>query len=603
MMGRRYRLGHLAAAAVVITALTYAASPLAQLLTQRYFREHVDSEFTAEQVEVGFFPPRLTYSDVRVEPLGSVAREGRNRPLTAQSVDLVFDSAELLRRRAVVHAASVKGLVLETQTPIEILAADRQPTNPVPSYDQSADAADKASAALGRLLDMGRGVDGSIEERAAAIAERFETQRRSDQIRRRWKGEYALLTQRAAELEAVVAALQEAAERTENPLRDRPRTEAALARAKEIRGELAEVRRALEDLPARVQGEILTLDAARQNDLRALRELEAEIGFDSELLGGDLLSGPIAAWIDNAARYLETGRELSQGNVFPPPAPRRGRRVNLAGRTTPPAWLVRRLEVEGTLLSAKRPYELTGIIENLSPQREMPDGSVSLALQPVVARLRLEGESTVRLEYKSDPSSADAKETLTLHLPEADASTLRIGDDAVGLDICGGRGELWVRLTKNGDQLEGRLVSCRTAARIQLIATDTNEQRSAVLSAMQAGFAGVDRVEVDAAFSLDAQQLRLDVETNLDGILQKTVRDAAASRTAAIRQRLEGELEQLYAARVSGLQQWLAGQQSETRDVLARADATVQELSERLLDGPGRAEAYLGIRGRFPTRD
>ena len=55
---------------------------------------------------------------------------------------------------------------------------------------------------------------------------------------------------------------------------------------------------------------------------------------------------------------------------------------------------------------------------------------------------------------------------------------------------------------------------------------------------------------------------------------------------------------------VSELRKWLGSQQSEARSLLASADESIEEMSQKVLDEVGDADAYLGrlrsaIRGRL----
>src|SRR5690606_37092783 len=252
-----------------------------------------------------------------------------------------------------------------------------------------------------------------------SLAASSETLRRGDQIRRRWKAEYSMLADRATELEAAIKQVQQTAKGIENPLRDWPQIDATLNQAKEIQQELLQVRKTLAEMPAQFQADLLTMERAKQADLQRVRDA---LPFDpsaGDELGPGLLLQVVKAQLNQLRGYLDTGRNLSRWTVVKPRVERqRGEHIQLVAQQ--PSLLVRHCELSGLLRSGGKPYELTGILENLTPQ-------VKLRRDPLRARLRLQGEETVRLEYVRDDSAEIAHELLTMHWPEIKAPTVRLG--------------------------------------------------------------------------------------------------------------------------------------------------------------------------------
>ncbi len=271
----------------------------------------------------------------------------------------------------------------------------------------------------------------------------------------------------------------------------------------------------------------------------------------------------------------------------------RGEHIQLVAQQQP-SVLIRHCELSGLLRSGGKPYQLTGILENLTPQAK-------LRQDPMRARLRLQGEETIRLEYVRDDSAEIAHEVLTMHWPEIQPPTLRLGSsDNLKLDVRDGRLELWVQLDTRGEQLTGRLVSRRAETQINLQAPE-KVARTPMFGTLHNALAGVDQIEIDAQFQGTWSDLDVDVSTNLTGILNTAVREATALQIAATREKMEAEINRIHARELTELQQWLVSQQTKSNELLTQADSTVQEISRKVLSETGKADAYLGrLRGNLP---
>jgi uncharacterized protein (TIGR03545 family) len=193
---------------------------------------------------------------------------------------------------------------------------------------------------------------------------------------------------------------------------------------------------------------------------------------------------------------------------------------------------------------------------------------------------------------------------LTLHWPQTDAKPIQLGDqDEAGITISGGQRELWVQLRTEGNRIEGRLVSKQTGVQMDLT-VDPKYAESAAVKSVGQSLAGVDRIEVDARFSGTWRDIDFNVNTNLGRILRRASQDAINSQVRETKLQLAAAVDQAYREQTQSLQQWLGSRQSEARDLMASADKSIEEMSQKVLDEVGDADAYLGrlrsaIRGRL----
>jgi uncharacterized protein (TIGR03545 family) len=582
MIRWRYILPRVLVVAAIILIIRYALPPAVRYVTVAAIESSTGAKVEMASVEVGLFPPRIHYRELQIANPG--ADKAMRNLAQAESVDLVIDGAALLRRRYVIHDARVTGLQFDTDR----ATSGHIERQPEPESTEPSMAMKWISGLMNSAVD-------SAKSQVDNLAENSETRRRGDQIRRRWKTEYESLAKRASDLETAIKDVHQTAKGIENPLRDWPRVEATLTKARSIQEELVSVRKSLDALPSQVQTDIQSMEQAKNADLKRAREALPFDIADGEKIGPDLLVQAVRRQIDTMRGYLDTGREVSQWTVAKPKVERlRGEEIDLENGNHSPSVLVRRCEVAGALRADGKQYTLAGILENLTPQSE-------LLADPMRARIRLQGEQTIRLDYVRDSSGDIAKELLTMHWPEIKAPKMRLGSsDALDLDIRDGKMELWVQLKTRGEQIEGRLVSRRLGTRIEL---DGPEKiaRTPMFTTLQNSLASVDRIEVDANFVGTWKDPEFKISSNLTEVLRTGIRDATTGQIAATRQKMESEVNRVYTDQVSELQSWLAGQQAKTGELLAKADNTVQDISRKVMSETNKADAYLGrLRGNLP---
>jgi len=583
MIRWRYIFPRVLMVAVILLVIRYGLPPLVRFVTVSSLESATGAKVDMASVDVGLFPPRIQYDQLQVANPGS--KKSLRNLFEAETVELAIDGAALLRKRLVIQEARISGLQFDSQRTTSG-HIEREPKSQ----------ASEPSMAMKWLAGWMTTTIDSANAQVEQLVESSETRRRGDQIRRRWKIEYETLAKRAADLEESIKVIQQTAKGIDNPLRDWQRIDATMTKAKSIQEELLSVRKAIEAMPTQVQADILTMEKAKQADLnRARQALPLNLG-EGDRLGPDLLVQSIRSQIATLREYMDTGREVSQWTVAKPEIRRcRGVTIDLENGNHAPSVMVRRCEVAGALRADGKQFQLTGILENLTNQSE-------LLSDPMRARLRLEGEQTIRLDYKRDGSGDIVRESLTMHWPDIPSPSLRIGSsDAIDLNIRDGKTELWVQLTSRGQQIEGRLVSRRMGTRIDLEGPPKIAQ-TPMFTTLQKTFATVDRIEIDANFIGTWHDPEFAINTNLTDVLSSGVRDAATGQIAATRQKMESVVDRVYTEQVEQLQSWLTNQQDQAVELLAKADNTVQDLSRKLMEETNKADAYLGrLRSNLPS--
>lgn len=577
MIRWRYIVTRLIVIAAIVMLLRYTLAPVAKYASIRLLETATGARVQISGVRVSLFPPSVTYEGLRIaDPSG-----GKSSPdaISADSIELDIDGEAFLHRRYVVRDGRVSGLRFGSDR-ITSDHFDHQPR------------AQKATTDAQWLSPLVNSLTDACRAKIEAFGSDLEMVKRADQIRRRWKSEYAMLTKRATELEASIQQIQSSAQGVDNPLRDLPRVEATLAKTRDVQNELLAVRTAIDEIPAQVQADLISMQTAKQTDIDRIDEISSIDMANFDDVGARLLADGVNQHVDRMRTYIDTARELGDWTIAAPtPSRGRGETIDLIGGYRPPSMLIRRCEVSGEFRAGAEPYQLTGVVENVTPEPR-------LRQSPFRARLKLQGPQVVRVDYMRDDSSVVVRESLTMHWPEIAAPETKLSDSRnVALDIRHGRMEVWAELNTVGEQLQGRLVSRRVGTKIHLQG-DADVASGSVLSSLNRSLAGVDRVEVDAAFAGTWADMDVAISTNLTQVMKAGMDQAVAAQVMATRAQLAAKLNDTYQVQMAELQSFVAAEQTQARDSIARADTTIQTLSEKVRTQSGSAEAYLGrLRG------
>lgn len=573
MIRWRFILTRLIIVAAILMILRWGLGPMAGFITVAGLESSTGARAEIGKTRVDMFPPRIRYTDVRIAD----PRDGKEfrDAFSADSIDLVIDGDAFLRRRWVVSQGKISGLQIGTaRTDSGHYEADPN------------DAKDPAGSSMIEQL-LANATDG-LGDRAEDLGKNLETVRVGDDIRRTWKNEYEMLVKRARDLEERVRTIRDAAKGIDNPLRDWPELERTLAEARQAREDLLVVRQAMDQLPQRMRGDLQRLEQARQDDLAKVDQYVPGDLADSKNFGVDLISAEIRRSLAQLRSYLDNGRTLANYTVVAPDAERiRGEDYDFLGRNRRPEMMIRECEVSGLMRANGKSYTLTGVVENMTPQPELLDS-------PTRARLLLEGPETVQVDYSRDRRQGELLDRLTLHWPQMKADSIRLGDRSKGgVAISGGQREVWVQLDSRGDYVQGRLVSKQVGVNMRLDVEGKAANSTAVMT-MNQSLAGVDTIEIDAAFDGDWQDLDLQLNTNLGRVFNDAARGAIAKQLEVSKAKLTAKVESTHREQLLELREFMSKQQTEAQGLLAKADQSIEEMSQKVLAEVGDADSYLG---------
>lgn len=583
MIRWRFVLTRLIVIVAILMLLRWGLGPVANFLTIRGFQVVTGAKVEIAETRVGLFPPRVQYRGFQIA--NPRADKDMRNLMQADRIDLVIDGEALLHRRWVARDGRISGLKIDSRrehsghidVPSETLATDQS-----------------GPSILGELVEIGAA---KIQAETRLLLNDLETVRTSKEIRNHWENEYETLTERASELESQIRDIRDDARGIENPLRDWPQLEQTLAKANRARSQLMVVRETIDALPSRFQDDLTRLDRARRMDLKKVEQyVPGDLGENGDS-GSEMMGSIVRDQIQRLREYMESGRALANYTVVAPES-ERGLGIDYQLNVSPnPAILVRRCEIGGSMRADGDTFTVTGILENLTPNPEYLD-------EPTRARLRIEGQDLLCVEYVRDRRDDKKIDLMTLHWPEMKAKPIHIGNpDVAGITIRNGKRELWVQIRNENDQIEGRLVSKQIGAEVAL-EFDSENMDAVALTSLQSSLASIDRIEVDASFKGTWREIDLQLNTNLGQVLKAAAQQAYEQQAQDTKRLLAARVNQTYQQQNQELQKWLGSQQSAARELLAGADKSIEEMSKKVLDEVGDADAYLGrlrgvIRGRI----
>ncbi|MFG0289908.1 MAG: TIGR03545 family protein [Rhodopirellula sp. JB044] len=573
MIRWRFLLTRVIIVVAILMILALGLGPMATYITVAGLESSTGARAEIGSAKVGLFPPSIHYADVHVAD----PRDGKEfrDAFVADSVDLIVDGDAFLRRRWVVRQARIAGLQIGTQRDSSGHYEDEVDITPD----------DNSPSVISKMLSQ---FTNGLTDRAEEIGENLETVRTGEEIRNRWEDEYAYLLQQARDLEQRVKRIRDAAKGIDNPLRDWPELERTLAEARTAREELLEVRAKIDALPAEMQADLRRLEQARQADLAKVDAYVPGDLSESKNFGVDLISAEIRRSLTQLQGYLDNGRTLANYTVVAPDTERvRGEDFDFLGSRRKPEMLIRECQVDGLMRADGKTYALTGVVENMTPQPE-------LLADPTRARLLLQGPETVQVDYVRDRRQGDSLDRLTLHWPQMRVDPVRLGDDSdVAVAISGGQREVWVQLNSQGEDVEGRLVSKQVGVNMHL-AVDGDAANSVAILSMNQSLAEINTIEVDATFRGDWRDLDLDLNTNLGTAFSDAARGAIAKQLEVSKAKLAAKVESVHREQMLSMREWMSKQQTEAQTLLASADRSIEEMSQKVLSEVNDADSYLG---------
>ncbi|TWU01312.1 TIGR03545 family protein [Stieleria varia] len=575
MIRWRFLITRVVIVVAVLTLLALGLGPVAHFATVQSLQSATGAKVSIENTRIGLFPPSVTYTDLRLAD----PRDGKEMQdiVRAESVELEIDGNALLRRRWVARTGRITGLQV---------GAKRETSG---QFDtEEPESASDVPAGPGMLSQLLRGLGDDVSDQAESIGKDLETVKRSREIRTRWENHYAQSVARAKRLKEQIREISDQAKGIDNPLRDYLEVQRTIAKMEEARRELVVVRQQIDMLPEQLQLDFASLDEAKRIDLAKVDEYVPGNLSDSKNFGVDLVTNAVKDQINRVREIYENGRSIANYTVVAPETERiRGEDFDFLGANRKPSLLIRECSVSGLMRVDGNPYQVKGTIKDITPTPQWSD-------DPLTAQLVLDGPELLEVSYMRDRRNGGDVDLVTLHWPAADARTMKLGGNGdAAITIDGGKRDLWVQLKIEGENVAGRMQSKQTDVHVDMT-VDSKYANLAATKSIQRSLAEIDQVTIEAGFGGTWSDMELKMHTNLGGVLNRAANDAVNDQIAATRRAVVDKVESVHNEQTKALREWFAQQQSEARDMVAKADTLAQEVLKKVVADVGDNNVYIG---------
>ncbi|MEZ6091355.1 MAG: TIGR03545 family protein [Pirellulaceae bacterium] len=569
MIRWRYLLTRVLILVLIVFLVRLALGPAVRYAAVQSLQGATGARVDITQAHVDLWPPRIYFEDVQIAD----PRKEMENAVAVDLVDIRLQPGALLRRQWVIEQARLTGLTIN---------------EPRGTSGRLAPVEDGNSAGPGFSDKLAGLLEAYAKDHAKAFADELQTVKVSEEIRVRWKNEYNRLTAQAKSLEAAIREVRDGIQGVDNPLRDLPQLQAALQRAEAIRQELLSVRQAIDNLPSAVQQDVARLDQARRDDVQRVTKYIPLTDAQKSDFSPDMFRQLVTSQLDRVRSFLDGSRAVADWTVVSPESEReRGEDINFMLGKLPPNWLIQQAEVSGKMQIDGVQYDLQGVMENICGQPLRTEG-------PLVGRLKLEGPQMVRVDIQRHTSEDRTWDQLTMHWPDVPVKSLAIGQsEKASIAMSPGGLELWVQMSIDGDQVDGKLISrmrnTHVAANIP-----SNKFNAAMVSSLTGSLQNVREVNVEALFAGRWDALKVNVASNLSGLFSNAIKTSLDVQVAETKQQLMTIADNAYRDQAGELQSWLTQQQAEVRKTLTTVDGSVEEISQKLVQQLGAPDLYLG---------
>ncbi len=559
---------------VVVSVIYLSAGPAVGWVARIAYEKSTGGRLDIAETRVHFFPPVISFCDVQ---MGDPTRERENYA-TFERIDLGFDGNMLLHRRFVVDRARITGLQF---------SSERETSGRV--EEDAVESPSDGPSMLGGFGDsISDWITDSVETRTKTAVESLQTVHVARALEDEWKQRYEQEVARAKRIEDTVHTIRDSVRAVDNPLRDLPRVQQAIAEAQRLQADLTEARRILATAPNQFQVDMQRLETARQQDMQQIANYLPTDGSIDSL--GELTSAIIKKYYEQPMQamrdYVSIGRSAADLTVRKPkPSRETGLDFDLEGRNKDPLFVVRKCEISGNVSIDRNQYVLTGIVQ---------DFAVAPEPTPLRVRMKLDGAQEIGLDYTRDPAQVMTHH-LTVHVPQLPppvtdfkaGKQLSIRTAAVPV-------EMWAEIATDGKEISGRLVAKQRGASIQATLGGDHQLVQLVQASLNQSLASVQELQLTAAVHGTWDQPKVQCESNLQPALNTAFQSATKQIAAYTEQKIRQEVDRAYQRQTQQLESIVAKQQAELDTLLARVESEVREVSDKVAGQLNRSPLQMG---------
>jgi uncharacterized protein (TIGR03545 family) len=482
----------------------------------------------------------VTGAKIRVNAIRSVPWQGRvellgmdavdpqrtsTRLFSAERVSLELDPKALLHRRVIVNRARVSGIQIGTRP------ASSGVWTPTESGVYTENLAAQFANTTGRWLSYA--VKRMREETGSELA----AARLADELADRWPGELDRVESKTESLTTRVSQLRAVLEDGgTNPLRNAGHYQTALDELEQLRGELADVRREMENVQQQFMMDCEAVATAREQDRAAVARKLNLPTLNGDDLSEYFLGQEVSQRVAMLVQWIRWGRGFlpsltaQAGRVTP-----RGQEVWFAGLKPVPQVLIRSAVLSGAGDVDGNPVVFEGRISELASQPALLDRATELVIQT---------SAEVPILIQAVFGGPHKRDQITVHCPRLALPQRTLGDpDQLALQVAPCECHLRMEVELNEDGLAGTmvLIQPRTPLSVELgKKLSSSDAEELVAKALE----DVDQIEARLELAGTIHHPRWKLQSNLGRQIALNLRMSLERELTVRFERDAGQIEQ-----------------------------------------------------------
>jgi uncharacterized protein (TIGR03545 family) len=502
----------------------------------------------------------ISFRDLRVANPRSPLRN----LVEADLCELTLEAGSLLHKQVVIDQGTIAGLRFGTARESSGALPGAGPDDTIPTDGWM----DARSAAAARAW-----LDRLETQFNRELVDQFESIRVTEELAGRWPERSRALEDRVHELRQRTTKFQEQVRQAQaNPLRHADFLERMPDEIAAIQRDAAALAGDVQQLPDLLESDRRAIVAARRHDAELLRnELRFE-KIDANVLTAYLLEQQLSGPVADLLGWLRWIRRMVPADAPPPVADQRhdrGRDVVFRGCQQTPNWLIRALDVQGTVRFGGQTVELAGRATDVC-------SDPALHNQPLRLRLSTRGSLPLELQATIDRTGGVARDQLLIDCGGILIPKLRLGDsDKLRFSIEPTTASLNISVTLEGDRLSGDVQIVQKQAQITP-SVGPELERFRLAAALDESLGRMPAIATRISLGGTIHEPRGRVWSNLgpavaeavDRAVERTAQAHAGRLLAAAQQRIDEQFAQL-DRQIAERQTTLAPQLVDSNDVLS----------------------------------
>lgn len=583
----KYLIPRFVIVAMVWSFFAFAFDPILRWGLIRGAQAVNGAKVDIDKVATTFFPPSFKADGVQIADRGE---PGFNR--------LQFDAFEMslagkplfLKRKLIVEEGKLTGLKWGAPR-ADSGQLERKPESKAPTGPSMFD------SLKGKLAEQGKTwfQDALGEAKAQLDPNKLTTVKTAKSLKAGWLARFKQYDRRIKDLEKRVKALKDKS-KVEGNAFEKARQYQQLAR--EVNALVAEAERIRTEMSRLYQsagGDLQKLQAARDADVQAVKDLKSLVTLDKKSITESLIGEELVAHLETASEWIRWTREkVGQLTHIEKPVRSRGVDVLFPRHDPLPGFLIRRLDVTGEMRQDNQPMPFQALITDVTSDPKKHG-------VPTVVKLLANGSQQMQLDAKLDLTGDVPTYEIIAEYVIPTPSDMMLGEpDDIAVRLQSKSTRWNAHLTIRGMSLSGNLSMRQNGVRMSALVDGESSQsksiavtpvsfeinpRGQALRAMNAALGEIHEITADVELtgSFDRPQWKMDC--NLGQEVAGRLRTHFNQELERTKQALAAQVQRAAQSQIDGFRNTLTQRFQKAAGNLNVSENQAKELVQKLAGG------------------